>query len=84
MSAFSRHSALAQLADWNVSNPANAVSALLDRWAVPGMPTTPSTPLRLAMRAGYVSLSAKGQSVARLDWTRTGPRLSVHRAYVER
>ncbi|SCW76409.1 hypothetical protein SAMN02927924_02694 [Sphingobium faniae] len=83
MPVFSRHFAVTELAEWNASNPGNAVRALLDGWALPGTPATASTPLRLAIRAGYVNFYAKGQSVARLDWTRTGPSLSVHQAYVE-
>lgn len=82
MPTFTRHFPVAELAEWSASCPGNAVGALFDRWALPGSQAAASTPLRLAIRAGYVNFYVKGQSVARLDWTRAGPGLSVHQAYV--
>jgi hypothetical protein len=80
---FSRSFATQALTAWDAAHAGNAVRALFERWALPGEVGTSETPLRLAVRDGYLNFYVKGQSVAKLLCGRNGPQLSVHEAYVE-
>lgn len=80
MAEFKRQFDVAALAKWDAAHPGNAVRALFNRWAVPGR-FHRTAPLRVGVRDGYVNLYVKGQSDAKLSSHRTGPRLSLHRAY---
>lgn len=83
MSVFARSFASEKFAVWSRAHPGNAVEALFGMWAPPGAACTAGRPLRLALRDGYASFYAKGQSVAKLSLRGGAPRLEVHRAYVE-
>lgn len=83
MPKFERNVDVAALIGWDRDRPGNAVRALFDRWAFPGQPGNDGAGLRIGLRNGYLNFYAKGQSVARLSLVRGGPRLAVHRAYVE-
>ena len=72
-----------RLAKWDAMHPGNAVRTLFARWAMPGIGSTFDAPLRLGVRDRYVNFYIAGQSVARLRWESGGPKVSVHRAYVE-
>jgi hypothetical protein len=83
MGAFAREFNGDALVSWDKNNPGNAVRALFDGWALPGTATTSETPLRLAVRDGYLNFYVQGQSVAKLSWGGVGPQISIHRKYVD-
>ena len=82
MPLFARSFAVDALAEWNASNPDNAVRTLFDHWCLPGKKAGAKASLRLGLRDGYLNFYVRGQSVAKLACGRSGPKLSVHKAYV--
>ena len=82
MPAFARSFAMKTLAQWDADKPGSAISQLFDRWALPGEKATSQAPLRLGLRDRYINFYVKGQSVAKLSYGLTGPKLSVHSGYV--
>ncbi|GEO01862.1 hypothetical protein NSE01_36940 [Novosphingobium sediminis] len=58
-----------------------AIRHLFSRWDLPGRPACGG--LRIGIRAGYLNLYVRGQSVAKLTGGKQGAKLEVHPAYVE-
>lgn len=76
MKPFARHFAVEDLAE-NV-----AIRRLFARWALPGEVCDAQRCLRIGIRAGYLSLYVRGQSVARVYQLGGTTRLAVHPVYV--
>jgi hypothetical protein len=81
MPAFQRRFEASALGGWCSRNDGNAISALFDRWALPGEPSALGRNIRVGIRNGYLNLYVKGQSVAKITMGRDGPSLEVHRPY---
>ena len=81
MQPFRREFDVGNLAMWDHEHPGNAIRPLFDRWALPGERGSSARPLRVGIRAGYLNLYMKGQSVAKLSSGRAGPSIDVHEAY---
>jgi hypothetical protein len=83
MAEFRRAFNVDALRAWVAANEGNAVSALFDRWALPGEAAANGRMLRVAVRAGYLNFYVAGQSVAKLTMRRAGmPEIEVHNSYV--
>lgn len=76
MKPFARHFAVHDLAE-NA-----AIRHLFARWALPGEVCDAQRCLRIGIRAGYLNLYVRGQSVARVSQVGGTTRLAVHPVYV--
>lgn len=77
MSTFRRRFDYESHAGWHTIP---AIRELFARWALPGTESGEDG-LRIGIRAGYLNLYAKGQSVAKLSFAANGPRIEVHDTY---
>ena len=59
-----------------------AVRHLFSRWALPGQAIDPHRRLRIGIRAGYLNLYVRGQSVAKVSVVSGKTRFEVHPVYV--
>lgn len=75
MKPFARHFAVEELAD-NA-----AVRHLFARWALPGEVCDAQRCLRIGVRAGYLNLYVRGQSITRISRVGGATRLAVHPVY---
>jgi hypothetical protein len=80
---FARNFPVDALAGWDAAHPGNAVRRLFDYWVLPGMQGAQGAALRVAIRDGYLNFYAKGQSVAKLSFGAHGPRIQLHRSYLD-
>ncbi len=83
MAEFRRSFLSQDLKDWEDANSGSAVRELFRRWALPGEKPDEETPLRLALRNGYLNFYIKGQSVAKLSLSGKVPRLEIAKVYVD-
>lgn len=60
-----------------------AVRHLFSRWALPGQAIDAHRRLRIGIRAGYLNLYVRGQSVAKVSIVSRRTRFEVHPVYVE-
>lgn len=81
MTTFKKHFEASVLSG-HIGDPQSLIGAVLDRWVLPGQCKESGTPLRVALRNGYLNLYADGQSVAKLSAPQGQPRLEIHWKYV--
>lgn len=81
MPQFSRNFPVDDLKNWDAAHPGNTVRVLFDHWCLPGQTGSENSSLRIGLRGGYLNFYIKGQSVAKLSFSRKEPRLELAQAY---
>lgn len=68
---------VSSLARWDAAHPGNAVRALFERWARPGCPLSPETPLRMMPFKDSIAIYHYGRKVGSLLSADAAPLLTV-------